>query len=139
MRHRLFLHIAWTTRGRAALIDARVAAFLTRYLSDVAAQERVRVLALGMVSSHVHMLVRVHPQTSLSRLMQRLKGGSAAIATREGHALRDRELRWARGYSAHSVSQRAVEIVRDYVLSQAEHHPTEAILGWESRPTPGPH
>jgi REP element-mobilizing transposase RayT len=82
MRHRLFVHLIWTTRERQSLIDARVARFLSEFLRDVASQERARVMAIGMVRTHVHMLVRVHPQTSLTRLVQRLKGGSATVATK---------------------------------------------------------
>jgi REP element-mobilizing transposase RayT len=135
MRHRLFVHLVWTTRERAALIDARVAVFLNRFLRDVAEQERARVVALGMVQTHVHMLLRIHPQTSITRLVQRLKGGSAAIAQREGHCTVSRPLRWARGYSIDSVSHRAMELVRQYVLTQPEHHPDEAIDGWPCRST----
>lgn len=138
MRHRLFVHLVWTTRDRAPLIDARVAEFLSRYLRDVAAQERTRVVALGMVQTHVHMLQRIHPQSSLTRLVQRLEGGSAAVARKKGHSPVARPLRWARGYSIDSVSPRAVEIVRDYVLAQPEHHPAEAIERWAPRLTNPP-
>jgi REP element-mobilizing transposase RayT len=135
MRHRLFVHRIWTTRERQALIDARVALFLDGFLRDVVRQERARVLAIGMVQTHVHLLVRIHPQTDLTRLVQRLKGGSAAIAGKEGHCPRTSPLRWARGYSIDSVSHRAVEIVRDYVLSQPTHHPHESIPNWPPPPS----
>jgi REP element-mobilizing transposase RayT len=130
MRHRLFVHLVWTTRERAARIDARVAGFLERYLREVARQERARVLALGVVSTHVHLLLRVHPQTALPRLVQRIKGGSAVLAEREGYSRRGMSLRWARGYNLESVSPRALELVRSYVETQAQHHPAEAIVGW---------
>ena len=138
MRHRLIVHLVWTTRERAALIDVRVALFLSRFLRDVAGQERARVVALGMVQTHVHMLLRIHPQTSITRLVQRLKGGSAAVAKREGYCSVARPLRWARGYSIDSVSHRAVEVVRHYVHTQPEHHPEEAIEGWLPRSTVPP-
>lgn len=138
MRHRLFVHLIWTTRDRAPLIDARVAEFLSRYLRDVAFQERTRVVALGMVQTHVHMLLRIHPQTSITRLVPRLKGGSASVAGRAGHCQVARPLRWARGYSIDSVSHRAVDIVQDYVLAQPNHHPAEAIEHSSPPPTNPP-
>jgi hypothetical protein len=61
--------------------------------------------------------------------MQRLKGGSAVIATRERHAHPD-PLRWSKGYGIVSVSQGAVERVRSYVRSQYLRHPDQAIPGW---------
>jgi REP element-mobilizing transposase RayT len=138
MRHRLFVHLIWTTREHQVLIDARVARFLDGFLRDVARQERARVVAIGMVQTHVHMLVRTHPQTDLTRLVQRLNGGSAAVASKEGHSRRTSPLRWARGYSIDSVSHRAVELVRDYVLSQPSHHPQEAIPHWPPPQPPRP-
>jgi REP element-mobilizing transposase RayT len=63
MRHRLYAHVVWTTRDRAPLLDARMARFLWRFLRDVARQERAVVLGLGLVRTHVHLLLRLHPTT----------------------------------------------------------------------------
>ena len=41
---------------------------------------------MGVVRSHLHLLIRLHPTTSIPRLLQRMKGGSSAIAMKEGHA-----------------------------------------------------
>ena len=129
MRDRLFVHIVWTTRGREPVIDAAVARFLTRFLPAVARQERAGLHALGMVRTHIHLLLQLHPSTNISRLLQRLKGGSSVLANREGHAAA-RPLRWARGYNIESVSPRALASAREYVLRQPAHHPREAIPGW---------
>ena len=131
MYHRLYAHIAWTTRDRAPVIDARVARFLCRYFRGVARQERAQILEIGLVADHVHLLVRLNPGTQLPRLIQRCKGGSAVIATRERHAAEDRQLRWGKGYSVHSISPRALPAVRTYLRTQAQHHPSAAIPGWE--------
>jgi REP element-mobilizing transposase RayT len=135
MRDRIYVHVIWTTRDRQPTIDPRVAAFLARYLTAVARQERTGVHALGIVRTHVHLLLQLHPTTSISRLMQRLKGGSSVLANREGHA-GTRPLRWAKGYDIESVSPRALGAARAYVLGQARHHPEEAISGWDPT-TPG--
>jgi putative transposase len=131
MYHRLYAHVVWTTRGRAPIIDARVARFLCRYLRGVACQERAQILEIGLVADHVHLLVRLNPGTRLPRLMQRWKGGSAVVATRERHAAEHGPLRWSKGYSVHSVSPRALQSVRTYLRAQAEHHPAAAIIDWE--------
>jgi REP element-mobilizing transposase RayT len=127
MRHQIFLHIVWTTRDREPLIDAKGAVILRRLLPGMARQERARIVELGMVRTHVHALVEVHPTTSIPRLMQRLKGGSSVIVNRERGSSRLNPLRWAKGYSISSVSPLAVERVRSYVRRQPTHHPAEAI------------
>jgi len=65
MRDRIYVHIVWTTRDRQPTIDARVATFLARYLPAVARQERAGVHALGIVRSHVHLLLQLHPTTAV--------------------------------------------------------------------------
>jgi putative transposase len=128
--HRLYCHIVWTTRGRERLIDAGLARFLCAFLRGVAGQERTQILEIGMVRTHVHLLVRLHPTTRLDRLLQRLKGGSAAIAGKERHSTEGHQLRWAKGYSIHSVSARSVAAVRDYLRAQPRRHPDAVIPGW---------
>lgn len=139
MWHRIYVHIAWTTRDREPLIDAGVAEFLCRFLRDIARQERAHILEIGMVATHVHLLVRVHPTTHLPRLLQRLKGGSSVIAGRERRAARGKDLKWAKGYSIHTVGPRSLELVRDYLRQQPTHHPAEAIGEWPGdHPEPDP-
>jgi len=131
--HRLYFHIVWTTRLREASIDARTARFLEDFLESVLVQERAQLLAIGMVQTHVHVLIRAHPSTILPRLLQRAKGGSAMAAKRVGLGGSE-GLRWAKGYSAQSVSWRALDVVREYVLNQERRHPHEAIDGWVPSP-----
>jgi len=84
-----------------------------------------------MVRTHVHLLVRIHPTTNVSRLLQRLKGGSAAIAGKEHRAAAGVPLKWDKGYSIHSVGMRDLVAVRAYLRAQPLHHPDQAITGWE--------
>jgi putative transposase len=128
------MHVVWTTRGRAALIDVDVAEYLAANLPIIARQERAHLLELGIVSTHVHMLIRIHPTTSVTRLLQRMKGGTAAGINKRYPAS---DLRWAKGYNIDSVSLRALEAVAGYVCDQPLHHPDEAIAGRSSR-SPGP-
>ena len=130
MRHRLYVHLIWTTRDRAPLINATVARFLSRFLPAIATEERATLVALGMVATHVHLLLRLNPATDIARMVQRLKGGSAVLAAREGHAEPGSPLRWAKGYNLESVSPRALPTVVHYLARQPEQHPAERIAGW---------
>ena len=130
MIDRIYCHIVWTTRDRVPLIDAGLAQFLCSFLRGVATQERARILEIGMVRTHVHLLVRTRPTTHLARLLQRLKGGSAAIAGKERHSTEDNRLRWAKGYSIHSVSPRSLAALRSYLRAQPTRHPDAGIPGW---------
>jgi REP element-mobilizing transposase RayT len=135
MRSRLFYHLVWTTRERHPLLDSAAAEFLQRYLRAVARQERARILAMGMVQTHVHVLFEAGTTTSLSRLVQRFKGGSSALINREGHTNGSNVVRWARGYAIHTVGMRGLRAARAYVENQGAHHPRERIAS-SSPPAP---
>ena len=129
MLSRLYLHIVWTTWRREPRITAPLADFLCRFIPAVSAQEGATVLQIGMVSTHLHLLVEIKATTSIPRLLQRLKGGSSVIAAREG-VIATAALKWAKGYSVHSVGKRQIGPVREYIKEQAKKHPDEAIRGW---------
>jgi REP element-mobilizing transposase RayT len=135
MRHRLYCHLVWTTRNRQPLIDVATATFLERYLRTVATRLDAEVVEIGIVRTHVHVLARVPPTTSIPVLVQSLKGGSATVANREVRTNGSGKLAWAEGYSASSVSEVALDRVRRYVRRQAEHHPNEAIPGYRQSAT----
>jgi putative transposase len=130
MRHRVYIHLVWTTRARVRLIDASLARFLCRFLRAMARKEKAYILEIGMVQTHVHLLARVHPTSPISYLVKRLKGASSAVAAQENLGNLGR-LYWAKGYSVHSVSVQAMDAVRAYLRHQPSHHPEEAIVGWE--------
>ena len=129
MRHRLYIHLIWTTRNREPLIDRDIARFLCRFLRAMARKEQAHILEIGLVQTHLHILARLHPTTAVSTLVKRLKGASSAVATTEGLGTNGR-LYWSKGYSVDTVSRRNLESVRAYLRSQPTHHKGEAIPGW---------
>src|SRR5207245_1288845 len=131
MHDQIYCHIVWTTRGREPLLDVGLATFLCRFLRDVARQEQAHILEIGMVATHVHILMRISPTTRLPRLLQRLKGGSAVIANRERRSTTGRELQWSKGYFIQSVSPRSLDADRQYLRAQPNHHPRDTIPGWQ--------
>jgi REP element-mobilizing transposase RayT len=86
MYYRLYYHMVWTTKDRSPGSNKDVAVFWCRFLRSIAIQERGRVLEIGMISDHVHVLLTVHPATNWGRLVQRMKGGSSMVANREGRS-----------------------------------------------------
>jgi REP element-mobilizing transposase RayT len=105
------------------MIDAATAAFIADFFRRTAARERVAVVALGVVRTHVHMLLSTGPRFDLSRFVQLCKGGSSFAASR----LPENKvgLRWAAEYSASTVSPRNLPAAVRYVEMQRLHHPDE--------------
>jgi len=123
---RLYGLLTWTTLRRLPLIHARVAAFLQRVLPEIAHRHAARVVELGVVRNHVHLIVELSPRPDIPRLVQGLKGASARIANRDGYMPRAR-LQWASGYDFRSIGIQDLARAIAYVRGQNRHHPELAI------------
>src|SRR5256885_13538839 len=80
---RLYALLTWTTLRRLPLIHAGAAAFLRRVLPEIARRHGTRVVDLGIVRNHVHLVLELPPHVDIPRLVQGLKGASARIARSE--------------------------------------------------------
>jgi len=125
MPFRLYAMITWTTRARVDLLDQQGARFLERFLTTMARRNGAEILATGIVSDHVHVLVRLGPVVDIPRLVQGLKGASARVANRD--QVMRRRLRWANGYDLRSVSPQGLNAARAYLAHQATHHPERPL------------
>ena len=67
----------------------------------------------------MHVLLRLPATVTIATLVKQLKGSSSHLAN---HEILPRGFKWQGGYSASSVSRRALPRVRDYILNQEEHH-----------------
>jgi len=119
---RLYALLTWTTLRRLPLIHAGAAAFLRRVLPEIARRHGTRVVDLGIVRNHVHMVLQLPPRADIPRLVQGLKGASARIANRDGVMPRAR-LRWANGYDLRSLGVRDLRRAIEYVRAQSTRHP----------------
>src|SRR6266704_1153201 len=75
--HRIYIHLTRSTLGRRPRIDVSTRAFLDEFIRRIAIQERVTIVSLGFLQTHVHLLVRTAPRYDLPRLVQLLKGEPA--------------------------------------------------------------
>jgi REP element-mobilizing transposase RayT len=118
MSVRLYAHLSWTTFGRLPLINEAVAAFLGRFLLREAHRHRVRVLEIGVVRDHVHMILQLPAAFDIPRMVQGFKGASARIANRD-HIARHESLRWANGYDLRSIGIRQLKSAVTYFRNQS--------------------
>lgn len=83
----------------------------------------VEILSGVVAVDHVHVLVSIPPQVSVSKLMQKLKGKSSYKLQREFASLRKQywgQRMWARGYFACSTGNITDEMIKVYIEGHAE-------------------
>ena len=130
----LYVHLVWTTRSRASWIDRAIAPRLHGLLSTRCSLAKCVAVAVGSVADHVHVLVKLHPSVAVADLARDLKATSSAFMRQHGGRA---SFEWQEGYGAFALRSTDVEVVRDYVLRQEQHHAKhDAVAAWEPGPWP---
>ncbi len=126
MAIQLYAHLSWTTVDRHPMIGVTEREFLRSFLPAQACRHGARVLALGIVSDHLHFVLEIPGEFNVSKMVQSMKGASARVANRDPEVSLT-GLRWARGYDFRSVSPRALRRAIAYVNEQDSRHPESRI------------
>ena len=77
-------------------------------------------LETNSVEDHIHILFSLSKNHALAKVIGEVKESSSAWMKTQDKWYRD--FYWQGGYAAFSVSESQVEIVRQYIRNQREHH-----------------
>jgi putative transposase len=128
---RLLAHVVWSTDRRGAVIGVEDDDWLGRLLRGYAGEIGLFVIAIGVASDHVHVLVRYPPTLAIAPLVGRLKSASSR-AWNQGSP-RAARLDWQTGYWAESVSpSHAPQLVRYFEAQRPHHAQQRTHEPWES-------
>ncbi len=116
----LLYHIVFTTRKKQNLITPALFIELYPYIGGIIREEKGKLLKIGGILNHVHILARFSASISVSEMMRRIKGSSSKWVNENSRSTQ--HFSWQRGYGAFSVSESAVENVISYIGNQNEHH-----------------
>ena len=116
----LLFHVVFSTRHRQDLIDPDLRDDLYPIIAEIVRSERCSLLGIGGMPDHLHLLVRVRANLSLSDLLRSIKANSFRWVHERSET--PRRFGWQEGYGAFSVSESAAGDVHRYIQSQEEHH-----------------
>ena len=119
----LHLHMVWCTKYRKKVLKDDVGVRMRELCRQISSDMGVEILSGVVAKDHVHVLVSIPPQVSVSKLIQKLKGKSSYKLQREFKSLRKQywgQRMWARGYFACSTGNITDEMVKDYIENHAE-------------------
>ena len=120
---RLHVHLCWCTKYRKVILVGDVANRLRDLTRQICSDMGVEILS-GVVSrDHVHVLVSMPPQISISKLVQKVKGKSSFKMQQEFASLRKQywgQRMWARGYFACTTGNVSDEMIKAYIEGHTE-------------------
>lgn len=121
-----YMHIVYSTKDRRPFLkDKRIRADLHGYLAGICRNLESPSLIVGGVEDHVHILCMLSKTCAISTFIRELKRGSSKWVKPKSPALT--KFHWQRGYGAFSISPSHVDILKDYIANQEEHHKAESF------------
>ena len=121
-------HLVWITKYRYPVLVGDVGLRARELVREIARSLEMTIYAGAINRDHVHVLVSIPPQVSVSRAVQFLKGKSSHRLLSEFAALRKRywgQLLWARGYWVASSGNVTDEVWQKYIENQTPEEPDD--------------
>ena len=116
----LYIHIVFSVKQRASLIQKEWREELHKYIAGIIQNKDHKLLAINTMPDHIHILIGMKPDISLSELVRDLKANSSKWINENRFFLG--KFQWQKGYGAFSYSLSQRNDVIQYINTQEEHH-----------------
>ena len=114
----IYIQIVFAVKGRQNLIQKQNREELHKFITRIVQNRNQKLLAVFAMPDHVHLLVGMKPNRSISELVRDIKSGSSKFINDSKwiHG----KFGWQEGYGAFSYSKSNIDSVINYILSQEE-------------------
>jgi putative transposase len=117
----IYVHFMFSTKNRVKHISPKIEKRVWNYIAGIAKRMGIEPLMIGGTDDHVHLLLKLPPDLSISFVMQKLKSISSKWMNDTFYP-QHRIFRWQAGYAAFGVSYRQVDKVKSYIQNQRLRH-----------------
>ena len=114
------IHVVWGTKSRTPFLTHGIRSKIIDHISANAKTKGIFLDRINGYTDHIHCLIGLNADTSISKTIQLLKGESAFWINKQ--KLTQMKFEWADEYFAVSVSESMLDKVRAYIDRQEEHH-----------------
>ena len=120
----IWIHIVYSTKDRSPFFkNPIILQKVHDYMQAICRKQNCVSTAIGGTADHVHLLVNLNKNLSLSQLVEQIKKSTSKwIKTLLEIDSDLKNFYWQRGYGAFSVSQSNLADVKRYIENQQTHH-----------------
>jgi putative transposase len=122
----ILVHAVWGTKNNVPYLTGHVLETVTQHIVVNTGSKGICIAGINGYRNHLHCLISLGPQHSISQVAQLIKGESSYWANKTG--IVKGKFEWADEYYAFSVSPSKAKGVLEYIRDQQEHH---ARMSWE--------
>jgi REP element-mobilizing transposase RayT len=116
----IYIHVVFAVEGRQNLIAPQHNDELQKYISGILAAQRQKLISINNIPDHLHLLVGLRPDSSLSDLMRDVKASSSKFINEKRWVAG--RFSWQEGFGAFSYSRSQLGSVIRYIENQQQHH-----------------
>ncbi len=116
----IFIHAVFVVKGRYNLIPSNRKEELNKYITGIIKNKGHKLYIINGTSNHIHILIGLNPEESLSSIMKEVKRVSSLYINKNNWVTGKFE--WQPGYGAFSYSKSQVDKVYKYIQNQEKHH-----------------
>lgn len=117
---KIWIHAVWSTYNREPFLSEDVRLQIFEHIKENAKSKGIFLDEINGYTDHVHCLIALNAEQNIATIMNLLKGESSFWINR--NKLIKFNFGWQDEYFAVSVSTSQVDIVRQYIRNQVEHH-----------------
>ena len=114
------IQIVFAVEGRQNLIQAEHNDELQKYITGIVSGQNQKLLAINNVPDHLHMLVGLKADLSVSELVRDIKSNSTRFINEKKWMCG--KFWWQEGFAAFSYSRSQIGRVIGYIENQQKHH-----------------
>ena len=116
----LYIQIIFTVKGRQNLLPKQHREELHKYITGIISNRNQKLLSIFAMPDHIHLLVGIKPDITISDLVRDIKAGSSKFITNNNWV--NGKFNWQEGFGAFSYSRSQIDNVIEYILNQEKHH-----------------
>lgn len=117
--HLVVFHLVWTPKRRKAILIEDVARDCQTLIEKKCEQQGWKILQLVVQPDHIHLFVRVWPETSASQIVKECKGiTSHELRAKYPELKRRLPSLWTRSFFAATAGNVSQETIQKYIAAQ---------------------
>lgn len=117
---KIWVHLVWTTKNREPILVKEIRQNIFKHIRENAEKKCIYIDFINGYLEHVHCLISLGSGQSIDKILMLMKGESSYWINKS-NIIRGR-FEWQDEYFAVSVSESALNQVRDYIKNQENHH-----------------
>lgn len=123
---KIYVHFVWSTKNRQPLLTKDIRKKVFNHIRENAKVKNIYIDFIGGYSDHVHCLISLNDDLSIGKIAQLIKGESSYWINK--NKLTKTKFEWQDEYFAIGVNDEKIQIIRNYIANQEEHHRSVTFL-----------